>query len=244
MNLRFGLHSNNVLIYKGYCEICKKIEFPKDKNNDYIPIGKIKDGSLGKQQIKTATDTSEENQTKMLHFKRNTCCDLCGGSLSKKYKLCEYCETLCYFPLWCVMLATLILLGGLGAFVYLTYAYIYTFQTFSLYTQTCSADLHCDGTKGLYCKLSLNNSGVSEQSCNCPALGYINTCDCVTSHYWDGTTCAPVLGYGEGPCSGDYSCYSALICDPISTTCLCSSLTPLWNSVSLTCDYMYMGKKK
>ena len=224
--------------------MCKKIEFPKEKNNDYVPIGKIKDGSLGKQQIKIAIDTPDENKTKMLRYKRNTCCDFCVSSLSKKYKIFEFCETLYYFPLWCVMITTLCYTSGFGAVGYLIYVYVNTFQTYSLYTQTCSADLHCDGTKGLYCKLSSNNSGVNEKSCSCPALGYINTCDCVTSHYWDGTTCAPVLGYGEGPCSGDYSCYSALKCDSITGTCLCSSLKPFWNSISLTCDYMYKGKKK
>ena len=224
--------------------MCKKIEFPKEKNNDYVPIGKIKDGSLGEQQIKKGTDTTDENQTKVLLYKRNICCDFCVSSLSKNYKFCEIWQALCYYPLWCVMLTTLSFMGGLGAFVYLTYDYVYTFQTFSSYTQTCSADLHCDDTKGLYCKLSLNNSGVNEESCSCPALGYVNTCDCASSHYWNGISCEPVLGYGEGPCSGDYSCYSSLKCDSISGTCLCSSLTPLWDSISLTCDYMYKGKKK
>ena len=229
------------LFITGYCEVCKKIEFPKDKNNDYIPIGKIKDGSVDEQHKNKIT--TNQKQTKMLRYKRNTCCDFFDGSLSKNIKFCEFCESLYYFPLWCVMLTTLSFMGGLGAIGYFTYVYVYTFQTFSSYAQTCSAGLQCDGTKGLYCKLSSNNSGVNEESCSCPALGYVNTCDCASSHYWDGITCAPVLGYGEGPCSGDYSCYSALKCDSITGTCLCSSLTPLWNSVSLTCDYMYMGNQ-
>ena len=182
----------------------------------------------------------------MLRFKRNSCCDFSDGSLSRNYKFCEFWDTLCYYPLWCVLLTTLSFMGGFGAIGYFTYVYVnalQTLQTFSSYTQTCSADLLCDGTKGLYCKLSLNNSGVNEESCSCPALGYVNTCDCASSHYWDGINCSPVFGYGEGPCSGDYSCYSSLKCDSITGTCLCSSLTPLWNSLSLTCDYMYMGKK-
>jgi hypothetical protein len=52
-------------------------------------------------------------------------------------------------------------------------------------------------------------------------------------------TCANVLSYGQGPCGGDYSCYSGLTCDSSTATCLCSVYTPDWNSIS--CDFKYMG---
>jgi hypothetical protein len=178
-------------IILGYCTVCKKFEFPKRNDDNYVPIGKYENGVTNLKQIKLNEKGIEpkepiENVTRMLNYKRHFCCDFCGGSLSKSIKCCQFWETLCYCPLWFVFIITSGFLAGMGGVGYLTYVYINSTQIpLQSYTQPCnSSNLQCDGTKGLFCKLS--SIGVYESSCNCPALGVANTCDCPSSHYWDG----------------------------------------------------------
>ena len=107
------------------------------------------------------------------------------------------------------------------------------------YTGPCVNNTDCDTSKGLYCR---KQNASSVEYCNCPALSLSNMCDCASSSYYsNGVKCTNVYGYGEGSCSGNYSCTVGLVCDRFTSKCICPSTKPLWNSLTKTCSYKYLG---
>jgi hypothetical protein len=151
---------------------------------------------VGKKDKIKKENVVNDHYKRVLRYKRYSCLDLCNGKLAYKYKMCEFWETLCYFPLWCLSILLILFLCSIAVLIFLTYYYTNITVTLKSYTQTCNSVSQCDGTKGLFCKTN-SSRGVYEESCNCPALGVVNTCDCPSSHYWDGSTCASVYSYGE-----------------------------------------------
>jgi hypothetical protein len=185
-------------LFIGYCSICNKLEDTKHAKQNYIKIGKMFTNEIVSPKDASIKPIEKElSPTRVLRYKRYSCLDLCGGKLSKKYKICHFWETLCYFPIWCLLISIIIFLSSLTTIAYLSYLYVTSTQIFKSYLESCDSTVNqCNGNKGLVCKTN-SSRGVYEESCNCPALGVVNTCDCSSSQYWNGLICSPVYSYGE-----------------------------------------------
>ncbi len=93
------------------------------------------------------------------------------------------------------------------------------------YTQPCSTTADCDASQGLICYTS------GGTQCNCPVTSTLNTCDCVTSQFYDynRTSCQSALLYNE-TCYSNYMCDSTLglFCQTtISSAANCSCPEPI-----------------
>jgi hypothetical protein len=168
----------------------------------------------------------------------NTLCDFYKGHFC--CKCCAYCESLYYVPIWCLFLFIVFFLIFLAGMIVSAFFYYQVTRTdLKSYTGSCSKNTDCDTSKGLYCR---KTNASSVEYCNCPALSLSDMCDCASSsNYWNGIKCANVHGYLEGPCSGNYSCTAGLICDRSTSKCICPPTTPLWNNLTKTCSYKYLG---
>ena len=90
------------------------------------------------------------------------------------------------------------------------------------YGESCSL-YSCNPSKSLTC-----SSGTGT-GCNCPTTYGGNTCDCDTTRYWDGTTCALRIAYSFGcTATKDYMCtYNVGLTCP-SGTCTCATTGTYW----------------
>ena len=100
-------------------------------------------------------------------------------------------------------------------------------DAYATYNESCST-YTCYPGKNLVC------SSGSGTGCSCPATLGGGYCDCPSTMYWDGTTCATRLLNGSY-CTGDYQCKisGGLVCS--SNACACSSASTYWDSTSATC---------
>lgn len=245
----------------GFCSICNKFENPSIIKKNYIKCGEIKvktkdvheeinqtntnvtrDGA--RSAISINSEHSAFEQTIFKQNKRNNLVvtnelfDLFKGRMC--FKSCSFCDSICYVPIWFLILLLILTIALLVPIIYLSVTYANLLRTdLKTYAQTCLVTSDCDTSKGLYCRTKIASS---EEYCNCPTFSSSNMCDCSSSsYYWNGAKCAGVFGYGEGPCSGNYSCTVGLICDRASLKCICPPTTPLFNAQTKTCDYYYLG---
>ena len=183
-----------MILFKGFCQVCNKIEIPQIANRNYLKVGSITPSNNNEISNEFKFTKKEQNSelVKIIHYTRNSYCDFCHGRLANKYRFCRLSETLCFFPLWCISLGIILLLISLSVIIYLTYFYVYQTQYLMSYTESCAVN-QCNSYLGLYCKINSTN----EASCSCPALALAYTCDCLSSHFWNGLTCTPVYSYGE-----------------------------------------------
>jgi hypothetical protein len=160
---------------------------------------------------------------------------LCSENLIKtqfhKTAFKDIAISMCGFPAYIWLTASLIFLSIISLFVWLTVANYYVQN--KGYFATCSSNNDCDLVKGLQCPSQ-------DGDCNCPARNTKGRCDCSKGNYWNGQDCSLQSGLNSSGCTHDYQCDQKkdLVC--LNGICTCKA-PKRWITNESKCDYNYLG---